>query len=182
MEIPFTFVLLFSVHLLMVTVVAGIQVSGPAFEECGHLPWFSGSSDMWVKLELASSSAANVDMWHYGCHLGPTLTSSSAFLCFLLHVCQRQFVNREDSWSSSMFSRENNRVMHWQDLWTWLGKHSCVLQQRTAVKLTIRGRCWHFLTCLCRPPCIISYLRKSRAGLSVLPCDIPYHWFENRYC
>lgn len=44
----------------MVTVVARVQASEPFFEKCVYLPWFSGSSETEAKLELTSSSAANM--------------------------------------------------------------------------------------------------------------------------
>lgn len=54
-----------------------------------------------------------------------------------------QFADREDVWSRSVLSREANCFMHWQDLQVWLGKHP---QHRTAVKITIWERWWHFIT------------------------------------
>lgn len=44
----------------MVTVVPGVQASEPFFEKCVYFSWFSGSSETEAKLELASSSAANM--------------------------------------------------------------------------------------------------------------------------
>lgn len=101
---------------------------------------------------------------------------SDVLQCFSMflpaHLAEVQPADGEDSWSSSALSRENNCVMCWQDQQAQLGKHGQIPQQWTVVKLTIWGRCWHFLTCLCRTSCILSYSMEDRALLSTLYCDL----------
>lgn len=85
------------------------------------------------------------------------------------HAClaETQFADGEHSWSTSVLSRENNCVASagpvGSDRWAQLNP-----SQHTAVKITVRERCWHILNCLCRTPSILIYLRKDR----VCPC---YH-------